>query len=511
MLTLGAYLRYVGKLSLSSYLLVLLLFALGLMCKPMLVTLPFVLLLLDYWPLKRVIDFRTLGRFAFEKIPLLSLSLASCVATISAQREAVGAAAQLPLSWRINNALVGYVTYIAQTFWPAKLAPFYPHPEGHLPVLEIILAAGFLIGISAIAVALRKQRPYILVGWLWYLGMLVPVIGVFQIGLQSHADRYTYLPQIGLLISFTWGIVDLWALWWRQRAVLAIVSASVVAILAGLAWRQTSYWRNSETLWRHALAVTADNDLARTSLGMFYDDSGRRDLAISQYESALKIRSAHPEALCNVTYLVHYDLGNALLHEGKFDDAIAHYKKAVQLRPNYASAYYNLGAALFYKGQLDDAIAQWQTTLAMQPDHAEAHAGLGTAFLRKGSLGEAINHYEKAIAAPVPSLFALDYLAWILSTCSDVSFRNGPRGVELAQQAVRFSGGKNPSFIRTLAAAYAETGQFNNAIETVSRALQLAKAQHNTALANELQQDVNLYRMRFPLRNHDLTNTHAVP
>ncbi len=505
MLTLAAYVHYTRKQTLGRYVTMLVLLVCGLMSKPMLMTVPFVLLLLDYWPLKRVIDFRTLRMSAFEKVPLVPLSLASCVATISAQREAVGAMAQLPLSWRINNAFVSYITYIAKTLWPTKLAVFYPHPEDQLPRWEIFLAVGLLIGISAIAVALRKSRPYVLTGWFWYLGMLVPVIGLFQIGIQSHADRYTYLPQIGLVIAFTWAIVDLSTHWRYRKPALAIAATTILGASAACAWNQTSFWKNSGTLWKRALAVTPDNDLAHNNLGMFYEQSDNPDAAIPQYKSALQARYRV------ISPVVYYNLGNAFFRKGQLDQAVAYYEGALQLQPDLATAHHNLGVVLFHKGQIDEAIAHWRQALLIQPEYTEAHTSLGNAFLRKGSLREAIDHYEKAIAAPQPSLFALNTLAWILSTCPDASFRNGPRGVELARQAVQFSRGENSSFLRTLAAAYAEVGQFNDAIEVANVALQRANAQRETALANKLQQDVDLYRMNFPLRDRSLTNSQAAP
>ena len=208
MLTLTAYLRYVRKQTLGRYAVVAVLFACGLMSKPMLVTVPFVLLLLDYWPLQRLIDFRTLRKLILEKIPLLALSAASCVATILAQGGPSGEMEPFPLTWRINNALISYLTYVWQMFWPARLAVFYPHPENRLPLWEIIVAIVFVLGISGAAIALRRTRPYFIVGWFWYLGMLVPVIGVLQIGMQGHADRYTYLPQIGLYLLVTWTVGD---------------------------------------------------------------------------------------------------------------------------------------------------------------------------------------------------------------------------------------------------------------------------------------------------------------
>jgi tetratricopeptide (TPR) repeat protein len=547
--TLGAYLRYVRKRTLGRYVTMSVLFACGLMSKPMLVTLPFVLLLLDYWPLRRIEDGRhrtedsdcrasvsdaapadavsqrrptidrNLPTLLLEKVPLFALSVGSAIAT----SVAIVPADLLPLSWRIENAFVSYAVYISQTFWPVKLAVFYPHPQGHLAFWQPALAIAFLTAVTLTALALRKRYPYLVVGWLWYLVMLLPVSGVMQINLQAHADRYTYLPQIGLLIAFVWGAVDLTkgrvrpngglsARWRHRKPVLAMTAIVIVAVLAGCARRQTSYWKNSETLWMRTLAVTSNNILAHNDLGTFYEKSDRLDASIAQYEAALKIAAAETEAQYgSITTRVHYNLGYSLFRKGQLDDAIAQYQEALRLVPRFVDAHFILGMVLFQKGQLDEAIAQWRTTLLIQPNYAEAHTGIGNAVLRKGSLPEAIGHYEKAIAGPRPAQHALNNLAWILSTCLDGSFRNGPRGVELARQAVQLTHGENSGFLRTLAAAYAEAGRFNDAIETANRALQTANAQHDADLANKLQHDLDLYRVNSPLRERSPTNIPAAP
>ena len=291
MLTLLAYLHYTRAPSIGRYLTVALVVALGLMSKPMLVTLPFVLLLLDYWPLGRFEAHRSnTGRQALqlilEKIPLIALSAVSSIVTFLAQRGAIGWTEQLPVSARISNALVAYVVYIRQMFWPAGLAVFYPHPENRLPVWEISLALIVLVGITAAAFVFRKKAPYFVTGWLWYLGMLVPVIGLVQVGWQGHADRYTYLPQIGLYIAVTWAVTDLTRSWRFQRMALGAAALVVVGALSWRAWLQTSYWRDSETLFTHALAVTSNNDVALNNLGIIFLDKGQLDDAISKLTSS---------------------------------------------------------------------------------------------------------------------------------------------------------------------------------------------------------------------------------
>jgi hypothetical protein len=302
MLTLFAYVHYARAPSVRRYLAVAFVFALGLMSKPMLVTLPFVLLLLDYWPLNRIrsqtsADVRPLT-LVVEKIPLLALSAPSCAATLLAQPYGAGAIDQLPFAWRLNNAAISYVAYIWQMFWPARLAAFYPHPNDQLPLWQVLLAIAFLIAVSLLAIHWRKERPYIFTGWFWYVGMLVPVIGLVQVGEQARADRYTYLPQIGLYVLIVWGITDLMApIMMRNsgsrpvatglrpvtrgsrgvrtdgpqgRGYKPFCAAIAAAIIIALSWRafvQTSYWENSEMLWNHTLAITPDNDMAHNSLG----------------------------------------------------------------------------------------------------------------------------------------------------------------------------------------------------------------------------------------------------
>src|SRR5947208_5966908 len=416
MLTLGLYVRYARAPSLGRYLAVAVLFALGLMSKPMLVTLPFVLLLLDYWPLNRVrrqtSDVRNqrsgvsrepsarqrgygdgagsvvrgrIFKLIVEKIPLFALSAISCVATLLVQNQSAGAIEQLPFMWRLNNAVISYVAYIWQMFWPARLAAFYPHPNDQLPPWQVLLAIAFLIAVSLWAIHWRKERPYIFTGWFWYVGMLVPVIGLVQVGEQARADRYTYLPHIGLFMLAVWLVADLTAVH-KSRARFAVAAAGVIIVaLVWAAMIQTSYWRNSETLWTHALAVTSDNDLAHNNLGYLCIDRGELDKAISHFEAASRIRSRKLDPHYNVgSALMQMNLADALGLKGQADEAMLHYEEAIKLVPNYADAYYNRGNILFANGRVDEAIADWEKTLQIQPNDANAHTCLGNALLRQG-------------------------------------------------------------------------------------------------------------------------------
>src|SRR5256885_9385675 len=252
-LTLGAYVRYTCARSIGRYLTMSILFACGLMSKPMLVTTPVVLLLLDYWPLKRIADGKSFRRMTLEKLPLFALSAASSIVAFVLQVQSSESVGQLPFGWRLQNALVTYVTYIWQMFWPANLAVFYPHPDNRLAVWQVALAAAFLIAMTRVAFALRRNRPYLLVGWLWYLIMLLPVIGIVEVGLQGHADRYTYLPQIGLYIALTWLAADVARSLRHRKEIFGALGIAIVIILSAWAWKQTTYWRSSETLWSRAV------------------------------------------------------------------------------------------------------------------------------------------------------------------------------------------------------------------------------------------------------------------
>jgi Flp pilus assembly protein TadD len=529
-LTLGAYTRYARKPALGRYLTMSILFAAGLMSKPMLVTVPFVLLLLDYWPLSRGHRPETRGqpparqsgygggarsaseiqiwlRLVAEKIPLFALSIGSCVVTFILQERSAGSIAQLPFNWRLQNAIVSYVTYLRQMFLPAKLAVFYPHPEDHLALWQVLLAAVFLVAITLFAFALRRTRPYLLVGWLWYLSVLLPVIGIVEVGLQGHADRYTYLPQIGLYIAIAWLVADLSVSLRFHRKILAVAAVIVVTAFTACAWTQTSYWRNSETLWTHTLAVTQDNDVAQTNLGMFLADRGQLDEAVSHLRTALDIRSGGVQPHYDLSFaLIHCDLGYALAKKGELDDAITHLRKAIEFQPDYADAHYNLGTAFFQRGRIDEAIAEWQKTLSIRPSDSGAHTSLGNALVQKGLFREAAIHYQTALDIAPRSILPLNNLAWLRATCPDTSLRDGAKAVDLAQQADQLPDGKNPVFTRTLAAAYAENGRFNDAIETAQRAAQVAMAEGEPALANQIEQDIDLYRRHAPLRDSSLTN-----
>ena len=514
-LMLGAYIRYVRAASVMRYLAVVVLFAAGLMSKPMLVTVPIVLLFIDYWPLRRfepalAISGRDnqgqiIRRLFLEKIPLLILSVGASVITFILQKKTVGAIPPLPFLWRVQNAFVSYVIYAWKTVWPTALAVFYPHPNDTLSIWKVIFAILLLLGITAAAIVLRRQRPYLLTGWFWYLVMLVPVIGLVQVGEQGHADRYTYLPHIGLFMLAVWLAADLTAVSYSRSRFAVATAVVIIVALAWVAFGQTSYWRNSKTLWSHALAVTSDNDVAHNNLGYLCVDRDELDKAISHFETALRIRSRKRDPHYDVgSAFMQMNLANALARKGQSDEAIAHYDEAIALQPYYADAFYNRGSVFLEKGRVDEAIVDWEWTLQLQPSDANAHTGLGNALLQKGSPKEALTHYEQALTLAPEDPRCRNNMAWVLATSSDASIRDGAKAIDLAQVAVALSGGREPRFLRTLAAAYAESGRFPEALGVAQQAIAIARMQETGGLANRLETDLMLYRRRLPLRQNSL-------
>jgi Flp pilus assembly protein TadD len=403
-LTLAAYLRYARRpFSIRRYLPVVGALALGLLSKPMLVTVPFVLLLLDYWPLRRF-SFAPRGDtthaphapvapvrwLVAEKIPLLALAAISSVITYLVQEGARGSLARLPLSSRLANAVVSYVAYLGTFVYPSGLAVFYPHPAQGLPVWKIAGACVLLSGVTAVAFACRKRHPYALVGWLWYLGMLVPVIGLVQVGAQARADRYTYLTHTGVYVVVAWGAWHLARTGPSRARTIGVAASVAMVVLSVCAWRQVSFWRDSESLWTHALESTSGNYEAHNGLARALARRGQLDAAITHYQQALAIKPDFVDA--------HDNLGNALAASGRLDAAIAQYRMALAIKPDDAGTHNNLGLALAERGQADAAIEQYQRALACQPDFAEAHYNLGNAFATRGRADAAIAQYGQALA-----------------------------------------------------------------------------------------------------------------
>jgi tetratricopeptide (TPR) repeat protein len=397
-LTLWAYVRYAERPGWGRYLAVASGLCLGLMAKPMVVTLPFVLLLLDYWPLAR---FGARWRKAiWEKLPLLGLSGAAAAITYLVQEHA-GAVKALPLGTRLANATLSCALYIVKTFWPTRLAVFYPYPRD-FAILPILAAGVLLAVVTAGVIVFRRRFPYLLAGWGWFLVTLLPVIGLVQVGGQARADRYMYIPMVGLLIMLVWGAAEILERWQAEVVAVPLAAAACLAC-AALTWVQVGYWRNSETLFRHALEVTEDNSVANHNLGSYLMVSpGCLSEAFPYLEAAVRIDPDSAPA--------HTDLGSALARTGHLPEAIAQFEEAILLAPDAPIPHNNLGSALTEAGRVPEAIAEFQTALRLDPGYDEArrnlaaaqagpetHRSRGIALLKAGDSSGAIAEFESAL------------------------------------------------------------------------------------------------------------------
>ena len=571
MATLWFYARYAERpASWGRYLLVVAAFALGLTAKPMLVTLPLVLLLLDYWPLGRLFVGWVDGhrraelvgephqerfgrspsraaqpqgplktplvpdgtpiaelsvppvvppvRLIVEKLPLFVLAAASCAVTLAAQREGVQSLEQLPFPWRVANAAVAYVAYLGKTLCPTGLAVLYPLPKDPPPVLEAIAAIAVLGAISTAVFVVRRKCPYLLVGWLWYSGMLVPVIGLVQVGAQAMADRYTYLPQIGLYAAIAWGAAHVAGAWPYRRWGVAAVASLVVAGLIACSWQQTRYWRDSETLWTHTLACTAQNPIAHNNLGLALADRGQLDEAIDHYRKALKINPNHVEAYNN--------LGLALADRGQFDEAVDHYRQALEIKPDFVEAHNNLATTLAGSGKIDDAVAEYRKAIEIKPDYADAHFNLGNVLARCARFDEAMDHYRKALEIDPGFVEARNNLATTLARRGriDEAIAEYRKALEARPDDVKAHNnlgnalagrGKldeaivhyrraleiDPDYVSAhvnLGNALADRGQLDEAMEHYRKALDLAIARNDKARAEAIRARIRLHESAAP-------------
>ncbi len=409
MLTIAVYIWYAQWPHMRRYLLVILVFGLCIMTKPTVVTLPFVLLLLDYWPLDRwqresqdngtdspqsirrsgIYQRFSARRLIIEKVPLFLLAAFLSIVTFVFQKAGgvVAATEHMPLGIRISNALVSYLTYIGKVVYPSRLAVLYLHPREYPPLWLPILCFIILIGISLIIYKLG--RAYLAIGWLWYIGTLVPVIGLVQAGNQSRADRYTYLPAIGLLIMASWGIAELLRRWRYRSLGLSISACLLLVVLSMCTRRQVQYWQNDLTLFGHAAKVTKNNYVMLNNYGESLLKRGQPDEAIEQFRETLCV---HPEY-----HMAHNNLGVACAVKGKMDQAIEHYTTALRLEPENVEIYNNIGKALFSQGKFEQALQYFTKAVQINPRYADVHCNLGVVLHKLGRINEAIKHYEEAL------------------------------------------------------------------------------------------------------------------
>jgi tetratricopeptide (TPR) repeat protein len=462
MLTIWAYARYAEQPKVARYLWVAVFLALGLMAKPMLVTLPFALLLLDYWPLSRLGPKRSLTNLVIEKIPLFVMAAAVCAATFIAQKRsgAIGGTGNFSFPVRLANACISYMRYIVKMFWPARLAVIYPHPGRNVSIFYAAASVISLLVITILVIRFTKSRRYLFTGWFWYLGTLIPVIGIVQAGSQGYADRYTYTPLIGLFIIIAWGFKDLSAKWKYRQIILGASAVIIISAMAVCTFFQAGYWRDSISLFEHTLEITKDN------------------------------------------YMAHQSLAEALHDQGKIEQAIEHCHKALQIDKNFVPADISLGSLMNDQGKNDEAIQYLTTAIQLDPagraygELGRAYGELGRAMADKGKMSEAVALFEKAIVLEPDWVNPINALAWNLATYNDEKIRNPVRALQLAKRACELTNYENPAILNTLAAAYAANGDFARAIETSEKALKLCAADH--ALKKEIENQLILYKAGKP-------------
>jgi tetratricopeptide (TPR) repeat protein len=502
-LTLWAYVRYAEKPGWIRYGLILVWFALGLMSKAMLVTLPLALLLLDYWPLERL-QWRTsksaepdtpwqaqpgprLGPLLAEKLPLFAMATAVGVVTILAQKQsgALQTLQAVPLWSRVANAITVYVAYLGKAFWPVDLAIPYPLPT-HLALGEVLLPAGILTAISLAAFLSLRQAQYLAVGWCWYMVTLLPVIGLIQVGAQAMADRYTYLPFIGLSMALVW-IAATWSARWRiGQVTVGVTTCAVLLACLGSTREQLLYWRNSVTLFQNTIRVTRNNPGAHNNLGIALSDQGRSAEAIAQYCEALRLKTNFLKA--------RYNLSLEYIHQGQATQAIAQLHETLWLNPSEPPAHNNLGLLLAQQERYSEAISHFTAAVKLRPDYAKAHLNLAEALTKQGRIPEALRHYRVATYLWPDWPEALIAFARILATSPERQFRDGRLAVPLAERACALTDYSRPEFLTTLAAAYAESRRYAEAAATAEEALQLARKSGQASLATQIQNCLKRYK-----------------
>lgn len=492
MLTMMAYVYYVRHPGKIRYSLTLILFALGLMAKSMLVTLPFVLLLLDYWPLERYQFGRAgqdvkkkkrkftkvpmkLSRLILEKVPFFVLSITSSLVTFLVQQKggSVATTDLFPLPMRLMNAVNSYVKYIGKMIFPVRLAVFYPPPIQGFSIWLSLASALVLLAVSMAVIYFARKHKYAGAGWFWYMGTLVPVIGLVQVGSQSLADRYTYLPLIGLFIMIAWGLPELLAKWKHLKVILGAAGLAVILALSICTYRQVMYWRDNVTLFEHALKVTTNNFLMNNHLGLAYQERGRLPEAIEAYQRAIKIKPEYAGA--------YYNLGIAYGHIGRWPDAIEADQQAIKISPDYAQAHYNLGIAYSNLGRWQDAIEASQQAIKIKPDYAGAYNNLGVACLRLGRLPEAEEAFRQTIRIKPDYVGAYNNLGIIYRALG-----RWQEASEAYQQAVRIKPDYADAYYG-LGLAYVNFGRWHEAIEAYRQALKIkpddAEARYNLGIA----------------------------
>jgi tetratricopeptide (TPR) repeat protein len=473
LLALLNYAKYVQENSRRHFWWALVCFALGLMAKPMLVTLPCVLLLLDFWPLQRISNFKfqILTNLFTEKIPFFLITAGASLVTFLAQSQqashAVVSTALVPLHYRLKSVPVAYAEYLCKTFWPAKLAIFYPLPE-HIPAAPVAAAVTALICLTLAALALHRAKSYWLTGWFWFVGMLVPVIGLVQVGGAQIADRYTYLPAVGIFIIVTFGALDLAARWRISGKILGAITVVILLVLVGTTEQQIWHWQSNETLFRHALAVTTDNDVTRNNLGVALEQQGRFAEAAEQYRAA-----AHMEP---DRYQGYHNLAKVLDQLGRHEEALAEHREAVRIAPGVQFLHHNLAFALKDAGQTEAAIREFVAAAKLDPDFPWPHFEIARIYLAQGRDAEALDELRAALRIAPDNFEILHFTARVLAASENPETRNGRNAFALAAKANVLTGGTRPVVLDVLGMACAEMGKFDEAQMAAQQALDLVNA-----------------------------------
>ncbi len=495
-LALLSYVRFARESRRCNFWLAVIFFALGLMSKPMPVTLPLVMLLLDFWPLQRIRNPESktwnVRRCVLEKWPFFLLAaLSSTVTFLAQQNEAVASLAKVPLTLRFENAILAYGGYLLKAIWPVHLAVFYPlskHPAWPLTAT----AAAVLILISAAAWLERRRSPWLLAGWLWFLGTLVPVIGLVQVGDQAMADRYSYFPLIGIFIALTFTVAK-----WASRSrfpknACAVAGVLILSACLVLTENQLRYWRDSESLFSHAIAVTKDNALAHLNLGAALQEQKQLSQALLQYQEALRLDPTRHEAYNNI--------GRILSDQGNPREALDYCVESVRLNPKSPFSHNNLGLVLMELGRFDEAMGQFSEAAQLDASYAPPRFQMGRILLKQGRDAEAMPRFHEALRIEPDNLQMLTYLARVLAADENPEIRSGAEALELATRASQLAGQAQPVALDTLAMAYAENGRFDQAVQAGREAVNLAGAAGQKDDAAVMQQRLELYQKRQPWR-----------
>jgi tetratricopeptide (TPR) repeat protein len=496
LLTLAAYVGYVKRPSVFRYLITLAIFALGLMAKPMLVTLPFVLLLLDYWPLNRFEPqprkpapigetHASPQRIMVEKIPFLVFAVAASAVTFLVQRSS-RAVKDIAMEYRAVNALTSYVEYISKLFLPRNLAVFYPFDAGSFAMWQVAMSILLLLVISILVIRLRHRRKYLPVGWFWFVGTLVPVIGFIHVGGQAYADRYTYIPYIGLFIMLAWGLPELLSKWAYRKIALGIAAAIALTAMGICAHGQVNYWNNSITLFTHATLVTQNNYIAHYNRGVAYCKLGRELEAIEDFSQTIKVDPEHAKA--------RYSRGVAYDKLGRKLEAIEDFGQALRIDPHYAKAHNNRGVVYRKLGRRDEAMEDFRQAIKIDPDLAEAHYDLANGLAGQGNYDEAASQYHEALKLKSDWPDCMSNLALLIATKPEIKDRDTSEAIRLAGGACKLTNYKDPAYLGTLAAAQASAGRFSEAVDTANKALSLADAANQPQLKNTIGRHLSLYK-----------------